>query len=654
MGMSAIRTRIFGTFSAIAFLLIVLPKLAPAAGIKLKVTIDNSAVYMSPGLGSQKVANMPLNKILDSEGRQGDFYKVTWDQNGVRIPGYIHKEDVEEVSEREAEQIAKQAGLPGVMVKSQTEIAVQLDSRIEENKILIRQAKDLDKAVENLRPLIARVFGLEDLQNQKRVACNVYYWLGVALAKQGDSYSAIREFRNMFEVDAGFAAEAAKNDYDPVVSRLIDNAEKQFKGLLVDYTLNINTEPKEATIKIDGKVIGNSPLVHQTANPKFTLEIDKEGYAPVKEILFLTEPVTQKSYPLQSLGRTIKVASTPPAARVFLDDRDTGKVTECELPYVAYGEHKVRIAMENYADWEESIQLLEGPSPYPVSAVLAIKNYAPSRKWGGLESKFLKLPKAVAIDKSGNIYIADESDYKVRKYDSELRTLNWSDPDHAIRNLDAPAGIAFDSQGFMYVTDSGNSCVVKFDRNGKQLGKWGRQGVRNIEFNGPTGIAVDKNNDFYVADTGNHRVVKYAAGGGVKKVWGRQGTTKGDFMSPTGIAVNAQNEIIVVDKWGRIQKFTTEGVPVAEFAKLGSGEGELSRPLGLCLDAEGNIYVADTGNNRIEKFTPGGKVITLWGGGPGPAAQMTGPAGVAVNDKGAVFVVEKDVNRIQEFRVPTK
>jgi len=630
-----------------------LPGPAPAEAVKLKVTIDNSAVYKAPGMGSQKLANVPLNRILDSEGTQGEFYKVTFEQNGTRISGYIHREVVEEISQSEAEKIAGQSGAAGEPFRSQADIGAQLDAGIDENKALIRQRKDLDKAVDDLRLLIARAFRLEDRQKQRQVVCLGYYWLGVALTQQGDGYHALREFRHMFEVDPASAAEASKNEYNPDVSRLIDNAEKQYKGLLVDYTLNVNSEPQEATIKVDGKVVAKSPYIYQTAETKFALEIEKEGYLPVKEIVLLTEPVTNKSYVLQRRGRTVKVASRPTAARVFLDGEDTGKATECELPFVDFGPHKVRITAENCADWEQSFQLLEGPGPYPISAALAVKNYIAFRKWGGPENRFLKLPKAVAIDASGNVYVADESDSKVRKFDPELRPLAWSDPNRAIRDLDTPAGIAFDSQGFMYVTDSANSCVVKFDRNGRQVAKRGGPGARNTEFNAPTGLAVDKSDNLYVADTGNHRIVKYAAGGGVMKVWGGQGTTAGAFMYPTGIAVNSEDKVIVADKWGRVQVFSAEGAAVAEFAGLGVADGQLSRPLGLCLDADGNIYVADTGNDRIEKFTPAGKVIALLGGGTG-TAQVKSPVAVAVSDKGAVFVVERDVNRMQEFRVPSK
>lgn len=640
--------------SVLLLTLILLIGLAAAAAVKLKVTTEGSTIYAAAGISSQKLANVALGKILDYEGKQGDFYKVTVDQGGVKITGYIYKEYVEEISESEAEKLSKQAAAPGERVKTQEDIFAQLNYKIEENRDLIRLQKDYARAIENLRPLVAKIFSLEDRQKQKQVACYVYYWLGVALAQQNDSYGAIREFRNMFEVDTGFAAEATKNVPDPLISKLVDNAEKQYKGLLVDYTLNISTEPKEAIVKIDGKTIGSSPISHSTKIPALTLDIEKEGYKPVHESVFLTDGVTDKRYPLQSTGRTVKLASTPAGAKVFLDGQDTGKITDCELPYVTYGAHALKMTSENYADWEQAFQLVEGPGAFPVSGILTIKTYAGFRAWGGATSKSFKLPKVIAVDKSGNIYVADEGDYKVRKYDSEFRTLSWSDSELAIRKLDTPAGIAFDNQGFMWVADSANACVAKFDRNGKQVAKWGRQGMKTGELNGPTGIAVDRNNDVLVADTGNNRIIRYSAAGAAKKAWGKQGTGPGDFVSPTGIAVNAKNEIIVLDKGGRVQFFSPDGVFLSEFGRSGSGDGELNRPLGLCLDGDGFIYVADTGNNRVQKFTPEGKLIAKLGGSGSPGSLLSGPAGVSVNEKGALFVVEREIHRIQEFRVPSK
>jgi DNA-binding beta-propeller fold protein YncE len=621
-----------------------------AAAIRLRVTVDNANIKATPEIGSPTLANVPLDSLLNAEAKQGEWFKVSLMREGVQITGYIHELLVKEVTEGEAQQTLSPAG----MVKSQAELAAGIELQLENDKNLIRQEKELERAVDELRPLVAKAFSIDDRQKQKQVACETYLWLGVAYAKQGDNYSALNEFRNMFEVDYSFAKEMTRNMYDPQVSGFIDQAEKQYRGLLVEYTLDITTEPKEAVIKINSKEIGLSPEVYRTAMPKFTLEIEKEGYKPVKEDIFLTQASEKKDYKLESIGRTLALSSEPKEARVFLDGEDTGKLTDCGLPYVRYGGHTIKIAKDNYADWEETIQVLEGPGPIAVSVKLTPKNYVFLQKWGGPGSRFFKLPQGIAFDKEGNFYVADGSDIKVKKFDTRGNFLSaWGDAGRESKILKTPAGIAIDGEGNAYVTDAKAACLVKFGKTGKFVAKWGKEGTKPGELSSPSGIAVDKNGDIYVADSGNNRVVKYSPQGAVKKSWGKQGAGPGEFVFPSAVAVNQKNEIIVVDR-AHMQKFSPEGQFIAAWGKAGSGDGEMKGAMGVCTDLDNYIYAADTGNNRILKFDSNGKFITQWGTAGTADGQMAYPCGVGVNDKGSVLVIERDNNRLQEFRVPAK
>lgn len=634
----------------LSFLLMLLAVDPAAAAVKVKVIVDNANIKATPEIGSQTLANVALSTVLDVELKQGEWYKVTMIKDGAPITGYIHELLVEELGEGETATVATSGGL----MKSQGEISAEIELKLTESKNLIRQEKDFDKASEDLRPLIAKAFSIDDRTRQKRIACEIYLWLGIAYAEKGDSYGALKEFLNMFEVDFAFAKEVTRNTYFPTASSFIDQAEKHYRGLLADYSLEITTEPKEASIKIDGKEIGLTPEVYRTPIPRFTLEIVKEGYKPYKEEVFLSQASAKKEIILQSIGRTVLVSSVPPAALVFLDDRDTGKVTDCELPYVAYGVHALKLKKPKWADHELSVEVLEGPGPLTVAATLTAKDYAVGLKVGAPESKFFKMPKAIAFDREGNFYVADESDFKVKKHDSQGRLQSgWGDAGREFKLLKKPAGIATDVQGFIYITDSEAACVMKFSKEGKFVAKWGKQGSKPDELMAPLGIAVDRSGDIYVADSGNNRIIKYSTGGVAKQAWGKQGLGRGEFVSPSALAVNSQNEIIVVDRV-HIQKFTTAGEVVAAWGKGGTGDGELNRPLGLAVDAQDYIYIADTGNNRVQKFDLNGRFIAKWGSAGTGDGQMTGPASVAVNSKGSVFVVELENNRIQEFKVPAQ
>ena len=638
------------TILALCFLLLLTWQNVGAAVIKLRVTVDNAAIKATPEISGQTVANAPLDTMLDAESKQGEWYKISMMREGVQISGFIHELYVSEVAEGEI-----QPGLsPAGMVKSQAELAAEIEIRMNEDKNLIRQEKELDKAIDELRPLVARAFTIDDRQKQRQIACEAYLWLGLAQAKKGDNYGALKEFRNMFEVDYIFAKGLTRNISDPTVSGFIEHAEKQYRGVLVEYALEIATEPKEAKIRIDGQEVGFSPHVYRTLMPKFTLEIEKEGYKTVKEDVFLTQSSDRKAYTLVSTGRTITISSEPKEASVFLDGEDTGKRTDCELPYVSYGGRTLRIAKKDYADWEETVQVLEGTGPILLAITLTPKNYVFSQKWGGKESKFFKLPKGIAFDKEGNFYVVDESDIKAKKFDPRGNfQSSWGDAGREPRFLKEPTGIAVDTQGNVYITDTRSACVAKFAKTGKFVAKWGKEGTQAGELISPSGIAVDSSDDIYVADSGNNRIVKYSPQGTVKKSWGKQGTGQGEFTFPSGVSVNLRNEVIVIDRF-QVQKFTTEGQHITAWGKAGSGNGEMKGPMGACSDSQNYIYVADTGNNRILKFAPNGKLITQWGSAGTAEGQMTSPFGVAVNDKGSVFIVERDNHRLQEFKGPAR
>jgi len=620
-----------------------------AAALKVKVIVDNASIKATPEIGSQTLANVALNTVLDVELKQGEWYKITTMRGGTPVTGFIHELLVEEIGEGEIPAAASAGGMP----KSQGEISAEIELKMEESKNLIRQEKELDKATEDLRPLLAKAFGIDDRARQKQIACEVYLWLGLASAKKGDSYGALKEFQNMFDVDYAHAKEVTRNIYDPTVSSFIDQAEKHYRGLLDDYSLEITTEPKEASILIDGREIGLTPEVYRTPVPGFTLEIIKDGFKPYKEKVFLSQTSSKKDIVLQSIGRKLLVSSIPPGARVFLDDQDTGKITDCELPYVSYGVHSLRLKKAHWADHEQRVEILEGPGPLPLSASLTVKDYVVGLKIGTPDSKFFKLPRAIAFDKEGFLYVADESELKLKKYDLQGRLqTSWGDAGRAFKALKKPSGIAIDGQGFIYVTDADAACVMKFSKNGKFVSKWGKQGAKPNELMGPLGIAIDRSGDIYVADSGNNRIVKYSTGGVAKQSWGKQGMGRGEFIFPAAVAVSSQNEIIVLDRV-HVQRFTPEGEVTAAWGKAGAEDGEWARALGLFVDGQDYIYMADTGNNRIQKFDLNGRFIAKWGSAGTGDGQMMGPAAVAVNEKGSLFVAELDNNRIQEFRIPS-
>jgi len=555
------------------------------------------------------------------------------------------------VEEYTGEDIPEDAAAPVAQEAFQAELIAEIELKIEENKNLIRQERDLEVAVDKLSPLIAKAFNISDVSRQKQIASEIYLWMGLAYSNKGDLYAALKEFKNMFEVEPAYAKEMTRNLIDPEVMALVQNAENEYKGMITEYSFEISTDPKEATITIDGKEIGLSPEVYRTPIPKFVLDIEKEGFKPINEEIFLTLPSSKKEYVLERAGKSVFVSTNPPGVQVYLDGQDTGMVSDCEIPLVPFGNHNVFLMKDNYASWEGIVDVSVGPDPVRIDVILTGNKYGFRRKWGGPGSELFVQPLGIALDNENNFFVVNISDISLKKFDATGRIIpGWGDGGREFRKVKAPAGIAVDSRGAVYVTDLKTNSIFVFSKSGAFVNKWDKSVSGDIAFNTPLGIAVDRAGDIYVADSGNHRIMKFSTAGSLKKTWGRQGAGNGEFVNPVSIAFSQSNEVYVLDKT-RVQKFNSEGQFQGTFGREGTGDGEFSRPMSLFLDDMNYVYVADSANNRIQKFDPNGEFVTKWGTKGNGDGQLNYPVGIVISREGRIFVVERDNNRVQEFGI---
>ncbi len=629
------------------FLLFLLVMALEAAPIKLKVIVDNASIQATREIGGKILTRCPLNTILDAERKQGEWYRVKWEEKG--ISGYIHEMLVEEVSE---EELARETGGQLRGGKSQAEIAAEIQLQMEENKRLVRQKQNVERAINSLGPLLAKAIALTDQKRQKELTTEIFLWIGLGYEALGDELSALKEFKNMFEVNHAYAKEITRNILDSKIMALIQQAENEYLGLVTEYTLEIVTEPKEAKVKINGKEIGLSPEIYRTPTPKLVIEIEKEGYKPIREEIFITQSPFKKEYVLEMAGKDVEIKSDPGGAKVYLDGVDTGQATNCVLPAVPFGRHLLSLKKENYGEWQREIEVRIGKEPLVVEAALTVIKYQFIYKWGSPQSKFFSEPLGITVDKENNIYIVDSAAIKAKKMSPEGQVIiSWGSQGTEFRSLKKPSAIAVDNQGNAFITDVKLNCVMKFDKNGKFIKKWGSMGSGKINFNNPSGIAVDSKGDIYVADSANNRIVKYSGAGIFLKTWGIQGTSDGNFVYPVAVAISPGDKVFVVDR-ARVQKFSPEGEFFSSWGKVGTGEGEFNRPGGIFIDQIGYIYIADSGNNRMLKFDEKGKFMAQWGSAGAGDGQMMYPAGVAVDSRGYVYVIDRDNSRLQLFGPP--
>jgi len=336
-----------------------------------------------------------------------------------------------------------------------------------------------------------------------------------------------------------------------------------------------------------------------------------------------------------------------------------------------------------------------------VTAGGAVTTFAGSASDGGANgettaARFFS-PHQVAVDSSFNVYIADTRNHVIRKVTplGAVTTLAGTvgasgsqDGPAASALFSGPQGVAVDGSGNMYVADTGNSTVREISPGGTVstvAGSAGNPGNADgtgtaAQFSSPGGVAVDGIGNLYVADTWNHTIRKIASGGVVSTLAGLAGTfgsfdgthSAARFNFPSGVAVDSGGSIYVSDHDNNlIRKVSPVGVvtTLAGWAGIwGSTDGTnngalLASPSGIGVDASGNIYVADSGNQTLRKVSPSGAnwVVTTVAGsagvngssdGTGTAAEFNFPSGIAVNSQGYVFVADSANNTIRSQGIP--
>ena len=305
----------------------------------------------------------------------------------------------------------------------------------------------------------------------------------------------------------------------------------------------------------------------------------------------------------------------------------------------------------------------------------------------GLAASFQE-PAGVTVDSAGNVYVADSGNNKIRKITSTgvVTTLAGSgsqgsaDGTGKAASFNTPIGVAVDSSGNVYVADMGNHKIRKITPAGvvTTLAGSGSEGSADgtglaARFNAPNLLAIDSSGNVYVAEGGNNKIRKITSTGVVTTLAGSgsQGSANGtglaaSFNTPIGVAVDSSGNVYVADMGNhKIRKITLAGV-VTTFAGSGSegsanGTGlaaSFNTPLGIAVDSIGNLYVADSGNNKIRKITSTGVVTTLAGSGlkssvdgSATTASFSNPSGVAVDSGGNVYISDRDTHKIRKIVV---
>lgn len=313
----------------------------------------------------------------------------------------------------------------------------------------------------------------------------------------------------------------------------------------------------------------------------------------------------------------------------------------------------------------------------------------------------LASPFAVAVDKSGNVYIADQFNNRIRKVDRNGNistvagngTSGYTGDGGAATSaeLSDPEGIAIDSSGNLYISDTANSVVRKVSTSGTIStiagnftagGGYAGDGAAatSAQLFHPSGIAVDSKGRIYIADTSNNIIRIVTTDGNINTYAGNFGAgigftgdggpaTSARLNNPEGLALDSAGNLYIADGNNNrvrvVNAATGTITTLAGSSTLGGFGGDgglatkarLNTPKGVAVDSVGNVYIADTYNARIRLVSPAGIISTIAGngatgaGGDGQLATTASlyfPSGVSVDTLSAnVYIVDNQNNVIR-------
>jgi hypothetical protein len=355
---------------------------------------------------------------------------------------------------------------------------------------------------------------------------------------------------------------------------------------------------------------------------------------------------------------------------------------------------------------------------------------------GGLAtSATVNAPSGVVVDRPGNIFIADPSNCVIRKVSSSNAQISTVAGDHAVgcgysgdgglatsSQLNQPYGVAVDSSGDIFIADYKNSAIREVSAsNGSistfagvavpdpnhmghmiglpafsgdgYLGTDAQLGFLNATPYG-AGMATDRSGNIFIADTANHAIRKVSASTGIITTVAGNGligysgdgglATSAGLFYPRDVAVDGSGNIFIVDSGNCVVRkitastgiiSTVAGTPPDSSGNYycdysGDGGPATSAQLylidllipagGVAVHSSGNIFIADTGNGVIREVSASTGIITTVAGiplslyvgtgdgGPATSATLNAPYGVAVDSAGNIFIADTGDRVVRE------
>ncbi len=316
---------------------------------------------------------------------------------------------------------------------------------------------------------------------------------------------------------------------------------------------------------------------------------------------------------------------------------------------------------------------------------------------GSATSAEINNPHGIAVDNSGNLYIADLQNSCIRKVNTAgvistvagigIAGYSGDGGPATLAKLNMPFEVTVDNAGILYISDNMNSRIRKVDGSGiittvagNGINGYSGDGIAATasELYYPGGMVLDSAGNLFIADQFNNRIRKVSASTGIISTIGGTGIPgySGDGGSaliatlyrPNYICLDHSGNVLLTDNHNHcIRKISSSGniTTVAGNGYGGyTGDGiaatsaELYYPGGISSDASGNLFIADYYNNRIRMVNPAGIIYTIAGtglagysgdGGSATMAQLDNAVDVFTTTSGNIFLADYFNNRVREI-----
>ncbi|MBI1764235.1 MAG: HYR domain-containing protein [Acidobacteria bacterium] len=301
---------------------------------------------------------------------------------------------------------------------------------------------------------------------------------------------------------------------------------------------------------------------------------------------------------------------------------------------------------------------------YNISALAGNGSYGSTGDGGSAATGLLREPRGVAVDATGNVYIADHEAHAIRRVNisgnislfagTGVKGFAGDNGVAAQARFNGPTGLAVDTtHNILYVADTGNHRIRRIDLATNTITTFAGTGLAGMNADGaatstqlnyPGAVAVDGAGLVYIADTNNHRLVRVSGGNATTFAGNGQPGNSGDsgapaaakLNTPTGVAVTTDGAAVFVVDRGNNRVRRVSGNVIANFAGVGTatsgGDGAaataagLNAPTDVVVDGAGTVFITETDGERIRRVGTDGKISTIAGtGNPGNSGD-DGPA----------------------------